>query len=230
MSADLQSSAGGQETISGNPKQVNQPPLSSASRWKNVPNYLTFFRLALVPVFVLSLLDPTPTMLYLAVGIFIIAAITDYIDGIIARAFGAISDFGKLLDPLVDKVLVMAALVMLVAQRSDVDGTPWVPGWMVVLVLAREIWVTGLRAVAASQGIIVAAKVAGKFKSGLQMVAIVFLLLHQTPITVFDRETTCQFIGLNLLFLSIIFSYWGAYEYTHAILLEEREHRSERTQ
>jgi CDP-diacylglycerol--glycerol-3-phosphate 3-phosphatidyltransferase len=197
------------------------------SVWKNVPNYLTLFRLGLVPIFVLLLLDPSEGMTLLAIVVFIIAAITDYVDGIIARAFGATSDFGKLLDPLVDKVLVMAALVMLVAQRSDVDGHPWVPAWMVVLVLAREIWVTGLRAVAATRGIVVGAKAAGKVKSGFQMVAIVFLLLHHKTVTIFGYETPCQLVGLNLLFISIIFSYWGAYDYTHSILLEEREQREE---
>src|SRR5262249_9731081 len=112
---------------------------------QRLPNYLTFFRLALVPVFVVLMLEPSEYMVFLAIIVFVVAAITDYVDGIIARSFGAVSDFGKLLDPLVDKILVMAALVMLVAQRSDVDGTPWVPGWMVVLVMARELWVTGLR-------------------------------------------------------------------------------------
>ncbi|NDC37952.1 MAG: CDP-diacylglycerol--glycerol-3-phosphate 3-phosphatidyltransferase [Proteobacteria bacterium] len=194
--------------------------------WKNVPNYLTLFRLGLVPIFVLLMVEPSEGMVLFAIAVFIIAAITDYVDGIIARSFGATSDFGKLLDPLVDKVLVMAALVMLATQRSDVDGAPWVPGWMVVLVLAREIWVTGLRAVAATQGLVVGAKAAGKVKSGFQMVAIVFLLLHSQEFNFLGRMLTCQIVGLNLLFVSIIFSYWGAYEYTHEILLKDKEQRS----
>lgn len=217
---------GHQQPIAPSHKQPSEEAKNAP--WKNVPNYLTLFRLGLVPIFVLLLLDPSEGMILLAIGVFILAAITDYVDGIIARAFGATSDFGRLLDPLVDKVLVMAALVMLVAQRSDVDGNPWVPGWMVVLVLAREIWVTGLRAVAATQGLVVEARTAGKFKSGFQMIAIVFLLLHTKEVTVLGHATSCQLLGLNLLFISIMLSYWGAYEYTHDILLEEREHRGER--
>src|SRR5262245_55607250 len=124
---------------------------------QNIPNILTFLRLALIPLFVVLMIDPNPELTHAATLVFIIAAFTDYLDGVLARKFSAVSEFGKLADPLADKILVMAALVMLVAQRSDVYGEPWVPGWMVVLILAREIWVTGLRAVAASRGVIVAA-------------------------------------------------------------------------
>jgi len=108
----------------------------------------------------------------------------------------------------------MAALVMLVAQRSEIDGTPWVPGWMVVLVLAREIWVTGVRALAASKGVIVAAGTAGKVKSSFQMVAIVLLLLHDYPVALFGLSIPSQILGLNALLVSIILSYWGAIDYT----------------
>src|SRR5262245_57339044 len=136
---------------------------------QRLPNWLTFLRLGLIPVFVFLMVEPSRWMVDLAMIVFIVAAFTDYIDGIIARRYGAVSDFGKLLDPLADKILVMAALVMLASQRSDTYGEPWVPGWMVVMVLAREIWVTGLRAVASARGVVVAASTTGKFKSGLQM-------------------------------------------------------------
>ncbi len=192
---------------------------------QRIPNWLTYLRIALIPVFVLLMIDPTPGMVLAATFVFVFAAVTDYIDGYIARKFGAVSDFGKLLDPLADKVLVMAGLVMLVAQRSDIFGTPWVPGWMVVLVLAREIWVTGLRALAASQGLIVPAGSAGKIKSGFQMVAVVLLLLHDRPLTFLKipLSWSCQFVGLNFLLISIAFSLWGAAEYTWAVLLEDRD-------
>jgi CDP-diacylglycerol--glycerol-3-phosphate 3-phosphatidyltransferase len=184
---------------------------------KRIPNWLTYLRLALTPVFVLLMVEPSPWMVYAATGIFIVAAITDLFDGILARRLGAVSDAGKLLDPVADKILVMAALVMLVAQRSEVDGTPWVPGWMVVLVLAREIWVTGVRALAASRGVIVAAGMAGKVKSSFQMVAIVLLLLHDYPVVIFGLSMPSQILGLNALLLSIILSYWGAIDYTLAV-------------
>jgi CDP-diacylglycerol--glycerol-3-phosphate 3-phosphatidyltransferase len=190
---------------------------------RRVPNALTFLRLALIPLFVLLMREPSREMAVAATFVFALAALTDYADGMIARRYGVVSDFGKLLDPLADKLLVMAALVMLVAQRGDVDGEPWVPGWMAVMVLAREIWVTGLRGVAASRGVIVPASWSGKMKSLLQMAAIVFLLLHDVRIPVAGTTMTCQFVGLNLLFISIAFSYWGATEYTYRILYNAQE-------
>ncbi len=181
---------------------------------RNIPNYITFARLLLVPLFVVLLLDPTPFTTKLAVAVFICAAFTDYLDGAIARRYAAVSDFGKLLDPLADKLLVMAALVMLLGLRDDMYGDPWVPGWMVFLVLAREIWITGMRGVSATKGLIVPAKSAGKIKNVLQIVAIVFLLLHSPRFEFFGLMLTAQVIGLYLLLFSILFSYVGAYEYT----------------
>jgi len=181
---------------------------------KKIPNYLTVLRLVLIPLFVVLMVDLSPFIHALAVTIFIIAALTDYFDGVIARRFGAISDFGKLVDPLADKLLVMAALVMLLGQRDDLYGDPWVPPWMVFMVLAREMWVTGLRGVAAARGIVVAASSAGKVKNVMQMVAIVFLLAHFPKVTLLGFMLTFQVIGLYLLLTSILISYWGAYEYT----------------
>ncbi len=191
-----------------------------------LPNWLTYLRMALIPVFVVLMIDPTQGAVFLATLVFIIAAITDYTDGYIARRYGAVSDAGKLLDPMADKILVLSALVMLVAQRSDLTGDPWVPGWMVVLVLAREIWVTGLRGIAASRGVVVAATQSGKYKSGFQMVAIVFLLLHDITFPLAGQRVSCQTLGLNLLFLSIAISYWGAIEYTFNVLGDEKKETS----
>jgi CDP-diacylglycerol--glycerol-3-phosphate 3-phosphatidyltransferase len=181
---------------------------------KKVPNYLTVARLVMVPLLVVLMVDLSPFVHALAVAVFIVAALTDYFDGIIARRFGAISDFGKLVDPLADKLLVMAALVMLLGQRDDMYGDAWVPPWMVFMVLAREMWVTGLRGVAAVRGVAVEASGAGKVKSVLQMVAIVFLLLHYPKFNILGFMLTFQVIGLYLLLTSILISYWGAYEYT----------------
>lgn len=205
-----------------------------------LPNWLTSLRIFLIPVFVVLMVDPSDAMVYWATGIFAFAAFTDYVDGYLARRYRAVSNFGKLLDPLADKILVMAALVMLVAQRGDVYGMPWVPAWMVVLVLAREFWVTGLRAVAASQGVIVAASSSGKLKNFLQMVSIVFLLLHDyeikfgLPLSVLgigpaDGAISCQLIGINLLFISLVFSVWSAGEYSIAVLWQLPESENEPT-
>ncbi|MCB0338853.1 MAG: CDP-diacylglycerol--glycerol-3-phosphate 3-phosphatidyltransferase [Bdellovibrionales bacterium] len=186
----------------------------------SLPNYLTYLRLALVPVFVVLMHNPAPWMLDVAIVIFVLASLTDYFDGFLARKYGAISDTGKLLDPIADKILVMAALIMLVAQRSDVDGEPWVPGWLVVLLLAREIWITGLRSVAASRGMVIAANDTGKIKSFCQMVGIVFLLIHH-PLKLFGVAIPCEFVGVNLLFLSLALSLWSAWDYTLRVYSQE---------
>ena len=148
------------------------------SLMRHIPNLLTYLRLLLIPVFVLLLIDPSPGMVWAALVVFTIAALTDYFDGMVARRFQVVSDTGKLLDPLADKILVMAAFIMLVGLRADTDGNPWVPPWMVVMVLAREIWVTGLRGVAAARGTVVAAGGAGKWKTTFQMLSIAALLVH----------------------------------------------------
>lgn len=188
---------------------------------RNVPNALTFLRLALIPLFVVLMVDPAPRTLAAATGIFVFAALTDFFDGWIARRFSVASNFGKILDPLADKLLVMAALVMLVAQRSDLDGAPWVPGWMVVVILAREIWITGLRSVAAAEGMIIGAGNAGKIKAWFQMVAIVCLLLHGR-VALFGVVFDAQLWGMRLLFLSIVFSVYSAVEYTSAVFASRK--------
>jgi CDP-diacylglycerol--glycerol-3-phosphate 3-phosphatidyltransferase len=188
---------------------------------KQLPNWLTYLRLLLVPFFVALLVDPTEGMIHVAAVVFLIAAFTDYFDGWLARRIGVVSDLGKLLDPLADKILVMAALVMLVSQRSDIDGEPWVPAWLVVLILAREIWVTGLRAIAAKKGEIVAAQQSAKYKSALQMVAIFFLLMHR-PGDLLGFQIHYGFVGLMLLVLSVAFSLWSAIDYTTAILGQKK--------
>lgn len=184
---------------------------------KNIPNALTFLRLLLVPFFVYLMIDPSRLMLNWAAGIFIFASITDYLDGFIARRFKAVSQTGKLLDPLADKILVMSALVMLVAQRSDIDGEPWVSGWLVVIILAREMWVTGLRGIAASGGVVIAAQSGGKWKNALQLIAISVLIIHY-PLNLGGYLIDLQLLGTNILILSVGFSLWSAGEYTAQIL------------
>lgn len=189
--------------------------------FKQIPNFLTFLRLGLIPIFVVLLNNPTTTRIYLAIAIFILAAVTDYVDGFLARRFGAVSDFGKLLDPLADKILVASALIMLLGLRNEIDGSPWIPAPLVVLLIAREFWVTGIRAMAASRGVIVAANSGGKVKSGLQMVAIVFLLMHGHLFPFLGFRFPAEMIGKLLLGVSVIFSYWAAAEYTFDVFGEQ---------
>jgi CDP-diacylglycerol--glycerol-3-phosphate 3-phosphatidyltransferase len=163
------------------------------------------------------LIEPSREGLNVAAIIFVFAAITDYADGLLARRYKAITDFGKLFDPLADKILVMAALVMLVSLQDD-NGASFIPAWMVVLILAREFWVTGLRAFAAKDGTVVSAKAGGKVKSALQMVSILLILLYDYSFPLWGYQVTAHFIGLNIMIISLAFSYISAVDYSLAIL------------
>lgn len=194
--------------------------MDMANWYRTLPNCLTFLRLVLIPVFVFFLVNPSQDSLNTAAAIFVCAAVTDYADGLLARRYSAITDFGKLFDPLADKILVMAALVMLVSV-TDGRCQPMVPGWMVVAILAREFWVTGLRAFAAAAGTVVAAKSGGKVKSFLQMVSILAILLNDMAVNIMGYSVSMRVIGLNLLLLSLLFSYLSAFDYSIAVLSPE---------
>lgn len=142
----------------------------------NLPNYLTLARIFLVPVLVVVLLTPYAehwfgiSIYAVAIGIFLVATLTDILDGHIARRRKQVSKFGALLDPIADKLLVSAALIVLVEKHLA-------PAWAVVVILGREFVVTGLRSVAASEGIIISAQKVGKVKMWFQCIAIVALLV-----------------------------------------------------
>ncbi|MCY6372530.1 CDP-diacylglycerol--glycerol-3-phosphate 3-phosphatidyltransferase [Clostridium ganghwense] len=136
----------------------------------NLANKLTMLRILLVPVFLIFVALNTPLGTVTAIVVFILASLTDKLDGHIARSRNQITKFGKFMDPLADKLLVTSALVSLVEYQI-------VPTWMAMIIIAREFAVTGLRAVAASEGIVIAASWWGKLKTATQMVAIVFALI-----------------------------------------------------
>lgn len=137
----------------------------------NLPNKLTLLRIILVPVFIVLYLTGH---YYIATVVFIVASLTDMLDGKIARRDNLVTNFGKIMDPLADKILVYAAFVLLVEDGS-------MPGWMLIVILAREFLVAGLRTVAASEGIVIAADMSGKIKTVLQMIAVPLLLIRNWP-------------------------------------------------
>jgi CDP-diacylglycerol---glycerol-3-phosphate 3-phosphatidyltransferase len=144
----------------------------------NVPNVLTVLRILAVPVIVVALLDETPNGDALAAAVFALAAITDGLDGYIARRRQQITNFGKLMDPLADKLLVVAALIALVSLNR-------LAAWVAMVIIARELAVTGLRSVAAAEGVVIAASWLGKAKTALQVGAIVALIVWDpTPLAV----------------------------------------------
>jgi CDP-diacylglycerol--glycerol-3-phosphate 3-phosphatidyltransferase/cardiolipin synthase len=142
----------------------------------NLPNKLTLLRIIMVPVFIALYLTGH---YYIATAVFIGASLTDMLDGKIARAENLVTNFGKIMDPLADKILVYAAFVLLVADGS-------MPGWMLIVILAREFLVAGLRTVAASEGIVIAADMSGKIKTTLQMIAVPLLMIRNWPFSYVD--------------------------------------------
>jgi CDP-diacylglycerol--glycerol-3-phosphate 3-phosphatidyltransferase len=152
------------------------PPLEETERTVfplNLPNALTLLRIFAVPVVVVALLGETPNGDALAAGVFALAALTDGLDGYFARSRDAVTTFGKLMDPLADKLLITAALVSLVSLDR-------LQAWVAMVIIAREIAVTGLRAIAAERGIVIAASWMGKLKTVLQIAA-VFALIAVNP-------------------------------------------------
>lgn len=169
----------------------------------NLPNLLTLTRILLIPVFVLLFVSPTPDRSMAAAVVFIIAAVTDVFDGYLARRRGQITKLGRLLDPIADKLLVLSALILLV----QVDR---VSALVAILIIAREVAVTGVRAIAATEGIIISAEATGKYKMALQVVAIVFLILEGTLLSEFGNV---HLVGIVTLYLSLALGYFSGGQY-----------------
>lgn len=136
----------------------------------NLPNKLTIFRVILIPFFIVFLLIPiTSYDKWIALTIFILASLTDLLDGKIARKYNMVTNFGKFMDPLADKLLVCSALICLIELHK-------IPAWMVILIIAREFIISGFRLVASDNGVVIAASYWGKFKTTFQMVAVCLLI------------------------------------------------------
>ncbi|MBF8250871.1 MAG: CDP-diacylglycerol--glycerol-3-phosphate 3-phosphatidyltransferase [Deltaproteobacteria bacterium] len=172
----------------------------------NIPNLLTFFRIALIPVLVFLLLSSSELLSILSVLVFSIASITDWLDGYLARKMNIVTNLGKFLDPIADKLLIAAALVMLV-------GLGRVPAWMVVVIIGREIAVTGLRSIASSEGIIIAASDLGKGKMILQISALIGLLLHYQYLGI-DFHA----VGMMLLWVALALTAWSGFDYFYKFM------------
>ncbi|MBH0198216.1 MAG: CDP-diacylglycerol--glycerol-3-phosphate 3-phosphatidyltransferase [Nitrospira sp.] len=169
----------------------------------NLPNFLTLVRICLIPVFVVVFLAPTPDRSLVAAVIFTVAAVTDLLDGYIARRTGQVTKLGKLLDPIADKLLVLSALILLV----NIDR---VTALVALLIIARELAVTGIRAIAAGERLIIAAETTGKYKMALQVVAIVLLILEGTDLAEFGN---LHLAGTATLSLSLVLGYISGGQY-----------------
>jgi CDP-diacylglycerol--glycerol-3-phosphate 3-phosphatidyltransferase len=158
------------------------------------PNQLTLFRIAAVPIIVILMLFPNRICTFIAALLFSAAAITDYLDGFLARKRGQVTTLGKVMDPVADKLLVSSAFIMLVSPG-------WVPAWMACIIIGRELAVTGLRNIIAEKGEDLSASNLGKYKTGFQIAAIIPLMIHY------------PFLGLNVQVIGNLFL-WGALVFT----------------
>lgn len=192
----------------------------------NIANILTVARMAAIPVFIilLILVDPEPKprgwwpltpatpagnnfiICVFAAIVFTIASVTDYLDGYLARKYELVTNLGKLLDPLADKLLVIGAMIMLVEMGR-------LPGWMALVVIAREIGITALRGVASDQGMVIAASKWGKYKTATQMPALVFLLIYYNFPWFFGTYLNCFAVGMVLFAVAVVLTVWSGLDY-----------------
>lgn len=162
----------------------------------NLPNKLTLFRVVLIPFFVLFMLvDITAYDKWIALVIFIIASLTDLLDGKIARKYNLVTNFGKFMDPLADKLLVCSALICLVALAK-------IPAWIVIIIIAREFIISGFRLIASDNGVVIAASYWGKFKTTFQMVMICLMIADIEAISLIT--TIIMWIALILTVVSLV--------------------------
>ncbi len=165
----------------------------------NLPNLLTIFRILLVPILVVVLLTELAGKEFIGLGLFLLAALTDFLDGFIARRRKQVTRLGKLLDPAADKILTSAAFISLV-------GLELAPAWMVVVVVAREFAVSALRSLAASQNLVLAAAASGKIKTVTQIVAISLLIVS-------DQLGSFQLLAPIALWIAVIATIYSGVEY-----------------
>ena len=169
-----------------------------------MPNIVTLARLSAIPVIVILLTLYPDGGYWISVTtatIFLLAALTDLLDGHLARKYNLVSNLGKFLDPLADKLLVSAALIMMIPMG-------WVPAWVAFLIIAREFAVTGLRAIAVEQGLIIAASDSGKKKTLAQNIAMFCLLWHHTLLW-----CDLSVVGTVILYVALGVTYWSGAEY-----------------
>ncbi|MEL6178171.1 MAG: CDP-diacylglycerol--glycerol-3-phosphate 3-phosphatidyltransferase [Myxococcota bacterium] len=177
----------------------------------NLPNSLTMLRIVIIPavMYLIYLADPLSCLF--AALLFTAAAVTDFLDGYIARKQGLVSITGKFLDPLADKLIVMAVLVMLVENQQ-------MPAWLCVIVLGREISITALRALASAEGIIMAAQSGGKYKTAFQLVGLLGMIIHYEYVVdwvVISNRINFHRVGFIIFGVSVIFSLWSGFKYCY---------------
>lgn len=161
----------------------------------NLPNKLTIFRVILIPFFVVFLLlDITAYDKWIALAIFIIASLTDFLDGHIARKYNLVTNFGKFMDPLADKLLVCSAMICLVELSR-------IPAWVVIVIIAREFIISGFRLVASDNGVVIAASYWGKFKTTFQILMICLMIADLPQLVLLTQIVMWVAVALTVISL-----------------------------
>lgn len=164
----------------------------------NLPNKITMFRVAMIPVFLIFMLIPDiPNGTYIAAAIFIVAALTDLLDGYIARKHNLVTNFGKFMDPLADKLLVCSALICFVELNL-------LPAWIVIIIISREFIISGFRLVASDNGVVIAASWWAKIKTTVQMVMSVMLIINLDYPFINLLEQIAIYLAVILTIVSLI--------------------------
>jgi len=178
----------------------------------NAPNLMTLGRIALIPVFLYLLSYENRRNSFLAAAVYAVCALTDWFDGWLARISNKVTTLGKFLDPLADKVIVVSALVMLVRLGR-------VPVWVVVVIITREFLISGVRTIAATEGLVIPASQGGKWKTSLQLCGVICLMLHYHYMIDYGFGTVVtdfQTVGSLLLYLSLVPLIASAIDYVRA--------------
>ena len=162
----------------------------------NLPNKLTVVRMALVPFFVAALLlsMTNDSLKWVALALFVIASLTDFADGYIARKYNLITNFGKFMDPLADKILTISGMICLIELGR-------IPSWIVIIIVAREFIISGFRLVAAENGVVIAANYWGKFKTTFQMIMIILMIMNIPQLQILTNIVMWIALALTLISL-----------------------------
>ena len=184
------------------PTQHLVPKLETRDAAVNLPNLLTFARLLLIPVFIVLLSQPGPRHALGAAIVFVVAALTDLLDGYFARRRAEVTRLGRLLDPIADKLLVLSGLILLVENHR-------VSAVVAVLMIGREVAVTGIRAIASAEGIVMSAETSGKYKMTAQVIAIVLLILVDSV----DPTWNFQVLGNLFLYAALMLGFYSGGRY-----------------
>jgi len=168
----------------------------------NLPNTITLLRLAVIPVLFLLLLSPGRILSLVIAVLFIIASITDLVDGYIARKYDIVTTMGKFLDPVADKLVVTTAMILLIPIGR-------IPAWIVVIIVMRDLLVDGLRSIASAEGLVIDASKLGKQKTLCQVIAVSALLIHYDTVFGIDAHA----VGIVVLAVALVLTVWSGVEY-----------------